>query len=298
VTVGVQESGDDMPETEFKEKFIGFVDILGFKKMVEAAEKGTGMPLKEILGLVKELGTPEDRMKFTKYGPMTCPESKYEKRDLDFRLTQISDCMVVSVEVSPAGVINLVNHCWGAVIKLLTKGIMCRGYITLGPVYHTDTQVIGTGYQEAYRRESLVTAFKREADERGTPFVEVAPVVCGYVQDQGDSCVKKMFSRFVKEDGTVTAIFPFQRLEHSFIIGDYLGHKFDPEKERHSNRNIMSMIENMKERVMSLVDRSKPDALSKASHYIAALDAQLDVCKETDKMIDMLNISFPRNKIR
>ncbi len=287
-----------MPETEFKEKFIGFVDILGFKNLVEAAERGTGMPLREILGLVKELGTSEDRMEFIKYGPTTCPGSKYVQRDLDFRLTQISDCVVVSVEVSPAGVINLVKHCWGAVIKLLAKGVMCRGYITRGSVYHTDTQVIGTGYQEAYSKECLVTAFRREADERGTPFVEVDPVVCDYVRDQGDSCVKEMFSRFVKEDGSVTAIFPFQRLQHSFIIGDYLEHKFDPKEERQFNRNIMSMIENMKECVMSLVDRSKPDALSKASHYIAALDAQLDVCKKTDEMIDMLETPFPRNRIR
>jgi len=283
---------------EFKDKFIGFVDILGFKKLVEAAEQGTGMSLQEILGLVKELGMPEDRKKFAEHGPMTCPRSKYVQRDIDFQLTQISDCMVVSTEVSPAGVINLVRHCWGAVIKLLAKGIMCRGYITIGRVYHTDTQVIGTGYQEAYRKESLVTAFEREADERGTPFVEVDTAVCDYVRDHGDSCVKEMFSRFIKEDGTVTAIFPFQRLQHSFIIGDYFGRKYDPEEERQSNRNVMSMIENMKERVMSLVDQAKPDALSKALHYMAALDAQIDICKETDRMIDMLESPFPRNRIR
>jgi hypothetical protein len=287
-----------MPEIEFKKKFIGFVDILGFKKLVESAERGMGMPLQEILGLVKELGTPEDHMKFGEYRPMTCPRSKCVQLDLDFRLTQISDCVVVSVEVSPAGVINLIKHCWGAVIKLLDKGIMCRGYITLGSVYHTDTQIIGSGYQEACHKESHVTAFRREADERGTPFVEVDTVVCDYVRDQGDSCVKEMFSRFVKGDGTVTAIFPFQMLQHSFIIGDYHGHKYDPEEERQSNRNIMSMIEDMKERVMSFVDQSKPDALRKASHYIVALDAQLDVCKETDKMIGLLEFPFPRSRLR
>jgi hypothetical protein len=58
------------------------------------------------------------------------------------------------------------------------------------------------------------------------------------------------------------------------------------------------MIENMKERVMSLVDQAKPDALSKALHYMAALDAQIDICKETDRMIDMLESPFPRNRIR
>jgi hypothetical protein len=281
-----------MSNTQFKNKFIGFVDILGFKELVKAAEVGTGMSLGELLELVKVLGTPEDRMKFEKYGPMTCPESRYVQRDLDFQLTQIQDCVVLSTEVSPAGVINLVNHCWGAVIGLLTKGIMCRGYITRGSIYHADAKIIGTGYQEAYRREPLVTAFKREADERGTPFVEVDSVVCDYVRDQGDSCVKEMFSRYVKEDGKVTALFPFQRLQHSFTIGNWFGHTFNREKERQSNENMRLMIENMKERVIALVDRSIPDAVSKAEHYIAALDAQLEVCKRIDEILDTLPSSF------
>lgn len=236
-----------MTDISFKEKFIGFVDILGFKELVEAAEKGTGMPLVELLKIVKELGTPEDRVKFEKYGPKACPASRYVQRDLDFKITQISDCVVVSTEVSPAGVINLIHYCWGAVIKLMTKGIMCRGYITRGSVYHTDTQIIGSGYQEAYRRESLVTAFKREADERGTPFVEVDPIICEYVRNSGDSCVKKMFSRYVKEDGAATALFPFKGLEHSFMIGDWHGHKFNPEEERKANNNLRLMIKKMKE---------------------------------------------------
>jgi hypothetical protein len=284
-----------MSNTEFKDKFIGFVDILGFKTLVEAAEAGTGMPLSELLEALKEFGAPEDRKKFEKYGPMTCPNSTHIQRDLDFRLTQISDCVIISIEVSPAGVINLVNHCWGSVIKLLTKGIMCRGYITRGSIYHTDTQPIGSGYQEAYDKEKQVTAFKREADERGTPFVEVDPVVCDYVRDHGDWCVKEMFSRYVKEDGKVTALFPFQRLEHSFMIAGF-GSTFDPEKEKRSNQNMRLMIENLKERVMALVDRSNPNAVSKVEHYIAALDAQLEVCKRTDEMIDMLNSPFPSSR--
>ena len=284
---------------EFKDKFIGFVDILGWKDKVKAAEAGTGMSLAELKDALKELGKHEDQTKFEKYGPMTCPESTYVRRDLDFKLTRISDCVVVSSEISPAGVINLVNHCWGAVIKLLTKGIMCRGFITRGPIYHTnEPEMIGSGYFEALDKERRVSAFKRKADEKGTPFVEVDPAICDYVRDHGDSCVKEMFSRFVKNDGTVTALFPFHRLNHSFIIGDWPGHTFDPEKERQSNKNMRSMIEKMKERVTALVDRSRPDAVSKVEHYISALDAQLEVCKKTDEMINVLCSSFPPRRTK
>lgn len=283
---------------EFKDKFVGFVDILGFKQMVEAAEIGTGMSLKDLLETLKHLGNPEDQEHIRKYGPTTCPQSKYIQRDLDFRLTQISDCVIVSSEVSPAGVINLVSHCWGAVIELLTKGIMCRGYITRGAVYHTDDQIIGSGYQKAYGKEAQVTAFKRSADERGTPFVEVDPMVCEYVSNCTDKCVNEMFLRYVKTDGEVIALFPFQCLSHSFIIGGFGFPAFDPEKEKLSNQNMRKAIENLKESVILLVDKTNEKAVSKAEHYLAALDAQLEVCSRTDEMIAMLCSPFPPNRYK
>ena len=185
----------------------------------------------------------------------------------------------------------------GAVIQLLTKGIMCRGYITRGAVYHSDAQVIGTGYQEAYRKEEGVTAFRRQADERGTPFVEVDQVVCDYVMDYGDKCVKEMFSRYVKKDGDTTVLFPFQRLTHSFIVAGF-GHTFDPEKEKRANENLRQMIQNVKRRVTELVDDSNPSAVSKANHYLAALDIQLEGCDKTDEAIDILYAPFPRSRPR
>jgi hypothetical protein len=99
-----------------------------------------------------------------------------------------------------------------------------------GPVYHTDEQIIGSGYQKAYGREHHVTASKREADERGTPFIEVDPVICDYVENHGDSCVKEMLAHYVKTDGEITALFPFQMLAHFFIIAS-VGYIFDPERD-------------------------------------------------------------------
>ncbi|MDA8104205.1 MAG: hypothetical protein M0Z71_02375 [Nitrospiraceae bacterium] len=277
---------------EFKDKFVGFVDILGWKDMVKAAEARAGMALSNLVDALKDLGTPEDRNKYEMYGPRICPNSTYSERGLDFQLTQISDCVIVSSEISPAGLMNLVDHCFGAVVKLLTKGIMCRGYITRGAIYHTDDYVIGSGYQEACEKEVLVTAFKRAADERGTPFIEVDPVVCDFVNDYGDSCVKEMFSRSVKTDGEVTALFPFKRLSHSFIVSGW-GVTFDPEEEKRANQNMRRMIVSFKERVMALVNQSNPRAVSKANHYIAALDAQLKVCDRVDEILGVPDSPFP-----
>ncbi len=143
---------------QFKEKFIAYVDVLGFSNLVENAEAGTGVSLTELREILKEFGSHEERDKFAIHGPTVCPHSSYLQRDLDFRLTRMSDGVIISSEVSPAGVINLVNHCWGAIIGLLRRGIMCRGYITRGIIFHPawpDTDVIGSGFMEALEKEKM-----------------------------------------------------------------------------------------------------------------------------------------------
>lgn len=275
---------------DFTDKFIAYVDILGFAKLVADAERGEGLPLAEILELLPRLGTGNERKRFETHGPACCPCAPYIQKHLDFRLTQISDCVIVSAEVSPAGVINLISHCWGAVIELLHRG-MCRGYIKRGTIYHTDTQVIGTGYQDAYLAEGRVGVFKREADERGTPYVEVDPEVTTYVDAQDDACVREMFARMAKREANTVALFPFQRLAHSFIVAGF-GHKFDAAKERRSNQNLRAMIHLMKERVRLFVDANNASALAKAAHYLAALDTQLQVCDKTDEFIETLERPF------
>jgi len=281
-----------MSEKDFKDKFIGFIDILGSKHMTKTAEAGTGMSVDKLIEMRRDLGTPKDREHFAKCGPTTCPESTYIKRDLDFQILQVSDCAIISAEVSPAGIINLVGHCWLAAMKLLTKGVMVRGYITRGSIYHEGNDLIGSGYEQAYFKEPYVTAFKRTADEQGTPFIEIAPIISIYVKDHGDSCVKEMFSRYVKEDGNDTAIFPFKRLAPSFSITGF-GSPFDSQKVKESNQILRKQIKYSKCQVNNLVDTSNPDAVRKAEHYISALDALLRLCDEADAMIDRLSQPYP-----
>jgi hypothetical protein len=270
----------------FEDKFVAFVDVLGFSGMVEAAEAaadaGDQDAVPRLLNLLTQLGTKADKERFAKQGPITCPHSPRVRKDLAFELTQISDCVIVSAEVSPAGVINLVSHCWDAVVQLLEQGVMCRGYITRGRVYHTETQVLGSAYQKAYRAESQVAAFRREADERGTPFVEVDRVVADYVKATGDWCSNEMFLRMVADDGDVVALFPFKRFSHSFIID----RNTDPERERESNNNLRNWLIDLKRRVRAGVVASRPDAQRKAEHYIRALDTQLEMCDKTDDFIN------------
>lgn len=276
----------------FEDKFIAFIDVLGFKSMVTKSEAGTGFELTELLEILKKLGDGSERERFEKYGPTCCPMAPRVEKNLNFRVTQISDCAIVSSEVSPAGIINLISHCWGAVIELMTRGILCRGYIKRGRVYHTDSQIIGSGYQEAFFAESKVSAFKQEADERGTPYIEVDGDVASYIEGQSDACVKDMFNRMIKRDGDAIVLFPFQRLQHSFIVAQY-GRNFEPTKEFKSNDNVRKNIQRYKQTIESLVDPEK-NAQSKVRHYIKALNEQLLACDATDEAIRMLSKPFGR----
>lgn len=266
---------------QFEDRFVAFIDILGFKEMVLAAERGATPTLNELLEMARDLGG--------RANASLCPHAPRLSENADLLVTQISDCAIVSAEASPAGAINVVGHCWGSVISLMAKGVMCRGYITRGALYHREGQVLGSGYMAAFEAERGVSAFKKAAEERGTPFVEVDQVVIDYVASCGDACVKMMFERQIATDGSSTALFPFKRLSHSFIIGG-LGHSpFEPLRERRANQQLRQNIQTFIERVEARVDRSNASAIRKSEHYVGALRAQLRQCDETDEMIDKLS---------
>jgi hypothetical protein len=177
------------------DKFIGIVDIMGFKSLVRAAEAGKGLTLEDLSKAVEALGTEADVQRITTYGPRTCPLAPRIQKDLDFQITRASDCVIVSAEVSPAGVINLISHCWTAQLALLRMGILCRGYIKRGLIYHTKPHQIGSGLSDAVEREKQVSVFKQNADEQGTPFIEVSPEIVEYVSDsRRQVCKRNVFA--------------------------------------------------------------------------------------------------------
>ncbi|SDG00736.1 hypothetical protein [Terriglobus roseus] len=280
---------------QFQDKFVAFVDVLGFKQLVVKAENNGDTTLGQVLAILEESGERKHRERLEKSGARICPESHHVSRDLSFRVTQISDSLIVSCEVSPAGLIQLINHCWVLVMQLMRLGVMCRGYVTRGPICHEDNRLVGTGYHRAYENEAGVSAFKRTAEERGTPFVEIDRNVTKYVAIHGDWCLGEMFKRMTKNDGELTALFPFQALSHSFTISAFA--KFDAAQEQKSNNNVRKWLTDMKTSVESLVDRSNPSALQKAEHYLAALDAQLLICDKTDVFLNNLGrpLSFGKS---
>lgn len=272
----------------FKDKFVAFIDVLGFKSMVEAAERGEGRTLLEIEEVLADLARRKDKAFYADHGPQICPDASRVADDLDFQISQTSDCTVVSAEVSPAGVVNLVNHCWAIALTLMARGVLVRGYVTRGAIAHDGERFFGSGYHAALAGEPEVSAFAGEG-EKGTPFIAIDPAVRDYVKVEGDDCIGEMFGRYVHSDEVVTAIFPFKRLAHSFMIAGFGAPRFDAEREKTGNANLRRSLGAYKARIMEHVNPDNAVAMRKVRHYLAALDAQIEVSRETDSFIDSLS---------
>lgn len=212
------------PPPVFSEKVIAFADILGFSDMVNGASDAD---LPGLLGLMKELGAPLDAARFYGVPPM-CPCAPRLSDTLDFSITQVSDCIVISAEKSPAGVINLVNYCFGIAVRFLQRQMMVRGAIVIGRIFHQGMTIVGEGYQRAVAGEKAVRAFAKNANAEGGPFIEVGPDVIKYIAEQPDKCVRTMFEGSTHTDGSLVTIYPFHALATSPAA--VVGEDFDPQR--------------------------------------------------------------------
>ena len=261
---------------------MAFVDILGFTSKVEAAEGCSGAQLSDLLEICEELESKSHVQSIAAYGPIICPESQYESRSLDYRVTQISDCAIISTEVSPAGLINLVEHISQSIVGLLRHGVLVRGYVTRGSIFHDDKQFIGIGYQNALTGEKSVRAFRMSEGDGATPFVEVDPKVVRYIREETDACVVEMFGRMAGVDSTqgVTVLFPFKQLTN--VVG---GNISEPEKCRRSLDIVRAWIDSYKEKVGSQALASDNVASQKSKYYMKILDDLLSECDEIENFL-------------
>lgn len=250
-------------ERQFEDKFVAFIDILGFSDLVREHEQA-GSSADQIIELVGKLATSKDAEMF-RDGPLACPQSEYKSRDLSFRLTQVSDCVVASAETSPAGVINLLNYCRAISFRFMSMGHLCRGYVTRGRIFHQDGQFFGSGYVNAYAGESRVSVFRTHEAEQGTPFIELDESVVDYVRDESDDCVRLIFGRLTETDGRHHGIFPFRNLLN---IPDFA---VNTEEDRvRFNKGVLRMIETIEGMLDKLEQNAKnasPAAKAKIEHY-------------------------------
>jgi hypothetical protein len=131
----------------FEERFVAFVDILGFWHLVGRMKKDRRLftTIRDALNIIGN-----QSRQFRQY--------RAQRGESDLRMTAFSDCYVVSGRISAWRVLAGVQAL-GA--TLLSQGILCRGAVVKGAAYHRGRVLFGPAVIEAYKLENRVAKYPR-----------------------------------------------------------------------------------------------------------------------------------------
>ncbi len=137
----------DEIEIQYEDKFVAFVDILGFKNMVINNE------IDKITMITRAF---QERVLINK-----------KDHDINFdknvEITSISDSIIISYPASDYNgqLLYLLLDLIYIQLNLLSKGILLRGGISFGEVYHKGNIIVGPAYLDAYALEHEIAIYPR-----------------------------------------------------------------------------------------------------------------------------------------
>ena len=128
---------------KYKEKIVCFIDILGFSDLVK------GKTFVEIYGILSSIRQAiEDEFNI-----------KYPNID-DLEITQFSDSIVLSFSPNQLALLQL-DFFKRLCVKMIDKGIVFRGGITYGDVFHDKEHIFGPAMIKAHYLESKIAESPR-----------------------------------------------------------------------------------------------------------------------------------------
>lgn len=275
------------------DKFIAFFDILGWKSLVRETEEQNNFSLTKAVSILDMMNheLQSRREMLLNDRPEICPSAPHIRSDIDFCFTTFSDNVVVTTEISQAGLVNLINCCRVIYLKLITRnGLMCRGYVGRGAIYHTEDHCIGSGLNDAVEGEKKVSMYQTEDGEVGTPFIEIDEKVLQFLDEEvTDSCVIEVLEDIVKRKDDVAAIFPFKSLDS----GQFGSANFDPKEAKRHVDVVRKWIEDAKKMIVRRIESSDEKVLRRANCLAEILNEQLKVCKGHEMAIGEMSEKFP-----
>jgi hypothetical protein len=137
-------------DDEYKERYVAFLDLLGFKALVFAAESDQGEHAR-LKGALERLN--QTLCNVPRWG---------------FRFTHFSDCIIITSDVFPQALESIFSAVETLTRNLLQYDVLVRGGITRGGAFHTAQYVYGT----AIGRAAVI-----EKEQAQGPLVLLAPEV-------------------------------------------------------------------------------------------------------------------------
>lgn len=122
--------------SEFQERYVAYLDILGFSRLVEDANHC------------------DDARQIIRSSLRTFLDivSKHPNPELQF--SQFSDNLVLSASRDENGLFYIMETCIRLSFSLFLQGVLVRGGIALGNLEHTEHLLFGSGLINAYRQDT------------------------------------------------------------------------------------------------------------------------------------------------
>lgn len=217
---------EDSPK--YAERFVAFVDILGFSvKVCQSAIPNGKISLAQLLEALEHPSPAgPDQIVIGRIGDIS---------KSGHRMNYFSDSVAISTDPTEVGLFHLVNHVERIGWRLLELGFLCRGAVTRGLVYHRDSVVVGP---------ALVEAYDLEKNKAKTPRIivndEIAHTALRYAAPVGE-----LFGRvlYKDEDGS-HIVHVLRRL--NYFVDEAIAGKPLPEKLTEIQRRLANEISELR----------------------------------------------------
>lgn len=138
----------------YKEYIVTFIDILGFKNLIEKRYKGNAAP---IYGVIKEIGETNK----------VCSKLiTTERLEKNLEYNAFSDSIVRRICIEGKQVEYIMQALSSEIYQLallqaylIEQGIFIRGCVNLGPLYARDRIFFGEAFNKAYKYETKVAVY-------------------------------------------------------------------------------------------------------------------------------------------
>lgn len=144
----------------YQNNIVAFIDILGFKEFLKVEDKAE--KILELLSRLKQLEKGESNISMQRNGQIT-------EFVIEPVVTCFSDNIVISLSEDHLSgfitwghvVVEFVNRIQWMAMSALQEGLLIRGGMTIGSLYHKNGMVFGPGFIESHYLESKVAIYPR-----------------------------------------------------------------------------------------------------------------------------------------
>lgn len=141
----------------YEDRIVAYIDVLGFKNQIKSTLSKDGKEVEEQTQLIYEAYNS-----IRDIWDLDSKKNFSNKIRQSKRITIFSDCIIVSVKSTEQSALfyMLLEIMW-LTMRLINKGILCRGAVVHGKLYHTQKMIFGPALVEAYMTESKAALYPR-----------------------------------------------------------------------------------------------------------------------------------------